>query len=417
MFKNIVYSLITKGTVALINFFILIFSSRYLGVSSRGEISIFILNITIIQIINEVYTGYSLVHFVPKFNFRKILGFGLFYTLVFCSLSNAIVVFLDKQVAGYEWMGYGISFAIIVNTFNCVLILGKEHIRAYNFLSFVQPFLLLLGLGFCIFVLKRYTFVSYAYPLLVSFIVALAVSGTVVSRFFLKETSGKRFEFKPILINGFIFQSCLLMYIFGNRYSFYLLPDSASVGLYASASSLMESVLIITNSIAPILLARIANQGNTPASVEMALSLSKAGLLFGSMAVLVIFLLPADFFVLVMGNGFAGIKRLMLLYAPGVLAVGLSGTISSYFSAIGRQRLVLLCYGLGFVSTLLLAPVLISRYGVAGAAYNANITYFIVAAAICSSFVISNRLPLKRFFSVTEDYKNLKILISSKQKL
>ena len=41
----------------IINFLILIISSRYLGVSSRGDIGLFILNISIVQIISGIYTG------------------------------------------------------------------------------------------------------------------------------------------------------------------------------------------------------------------------------------------------------------------------------------------------------------------------------------------------------------------------
>lgn len=186
MFKNLVYSLITKAGIALINFSILVISSRYLGVSSRGEISIFILNITIIQVINEVYTGYSIVHFIPKFNFRKIVISGFIYTLIFCSLSNVVLVFLNKQVQGYEWLGYLISLLVILNTFNCVLILGKENIRAYSFLSFLQPFILLTGIIFCVFILKKDTFVAYVYPLLISFIIGFTASTALVSNYFLK---------------------------------------------------------------------------------------------------------------------------------------------------------------------------------------------------------------------------------------
>ena len=138
MFKNIIHSLFTKGLVAVINFFILIISSRYLGVSSRGEISIFILNIAIIQIVNEIYTGYSLVYFIPKFDLKKIYILGLIYTLIFASLSNIIVVVLDKHVPGYGWMGYIVSLLIIINTFNCVLILGKEKVKIYNLLNLLD---------------------------------------------------------------------------------------------------------------------------------------------------------------------------------------------------------------------------------------------------------------------------------------
>lgn len=282
MFKNLIYSLITKAGIALINFSILVLSSRYLGVSSRGEISIFILNITIIQVINEVYTGYSIIHFIPKFNFKKIVVSATIYTLIFCSLSNVVLAFLNKQVPGYEWLGYIISLLVIFNTFNCVLILGKENIKAYNFLSFLQPFILLAGIVFCIFILKEDTFVAYVFPLLVSFIFAVAASTPLVLNYFLRSVSPPAFTASSIFSKGFTFQVSILMFLFANRYSYYLLPDRASVGMYSSSVSLMESVLIIANSISPVLLSKVANQGNTTASANITLTLSKTSFFFNS---------------------------------------------------------------------------------------------------------------------------------------
>jgi O-antigen/teichoic acid export membrane protein len=414
MFKNILHSVFTKGVVAIINFFILILSSHYLGVSSRGEISIFILNITIIQIINEVYTGYSLVYFIPKYNLKKIFVTGIIYTLSFCTLSNAIIVFLNKQVQGFEWLGYLVSLLIILNTFNCVLILGKELVKIYNFLNFLQPFLLLAGLAIYIFTFKEVTFVAYVFPLLISFLIAFIISSWVVFKFTLKNKTLQTFELKPILINGIVCQAGVLMYILGNRYSFYLLPDSAKVGLYSSASSLIESVLIISNGISPVLLARVANQGNTIKSSEITMSLTKASVLFSALAIFVIFLLPESFFVFLLGSGFTGIKHLMMLYAPGILMISFFGIISNYFSAIGKLKLVLLCNSFGFMTTLIIAPILIKNYSIEGAAYTANITYFIIASAIYIAFFVTNKLSFKRLFSFSQDYKNLKELIIKK---
>lgn len=414
MFKNIIHSLFTKGLVAVINFFILIVSSRYLGVSSRGEISIFILNITIIQIVNEIYTGYSLVYFIPKFDLKKMYVFGLVYTLIFCSLSNVVVVFLNRQVPGYGWLGYIVSLLIIVNTFNCVLILGKEKVKIYNFLNLIQPLLLLIGLGFSLIVLKEFTFNAYIFPLLLSFVVAFIFSTAVVLKFDLKLSAGKAFDVKPIIINGLICQAAVLMHIFCNRYSYYLLPSTAKVGLYSSASSLIESVLIISNGISPVLLARVANTGNTLRSSEMTLSLSKASLVFSFMAVLVIFLLPEDFFIYLLGDGFVGIKRLMMLYSPGILMVSFFGIISNYFSALGKLKLTLVCNSFGFIISLVLAPILIKKYDIDGAAYTVNIAYLAVAIAIGTAFFINNKMKLQRLFSFKNDLKNLKDLVASK---
>ncbi|MBA2612861.1 MAG: polysaccharide biosynthesis C-terminal domain-containing protein [Bacteroidetes bacterium] len=414
MFKNIIHSLFTKGLVAVINFFILIISSRYLGVSSRGEISIFILNIAIIQIVNEVYTGYSLVYFIPKFDLKKMYVFGLVYTLIFCSLSNVVVIFFNKQVPGYGWLGYIVSLLIIINTFNCVLILGKEKVKVYNFLNLIQPLLLLMGLGFALLFLKEFTFNAYIFPLLISFVVAFIFSTAVVLKFDLKLSAGKTFDIKPIIINGLICQMAVLMHIFCNRYSYYLLPSSAKVGLYSSASSLIESVLIIANGISPVLLARVANTGNTLRSSEMTLSLSKASLIFSFIAVLVIFLLPEDFFIYLLGDGYVGIKRLMMLYSPGILMVSFFGIISNYFSALGKLKLTLVCNSFGFIISLLLAPILIKKYDVDGAAYTVNIAYLAVALAIGAAFFINNKMKLQRLFSVKNDLQNLKDLVASK---
>ena len=414
MFKNILHSLFTKGLVAVINFFILIVSSRYLGVSSRGEISIFILNIAIIQIVNEVYTGYSLVYFIPKFDLKKIYVLGLIYTLIFCSLSNVIVVFLNKQVQGYGWLGYIVSLLIIVNTFNCVLILGKEKVKAYNFLNLLQPLLLLIGLGFALLVLKQFTFSAYLFPLLISFVIAFIFSTAIVFKMDFNTSKDKAFDIKPIVVNGLICQAAVLMHMLCNRYNYYLLPTEAKVGLYSSASSLIESVLIIANGISPVLLARVANTGNTLKSSEMTLSLSKASLIFSFIAVLIIFLLPEDFFIYLLGHGYVGIKRLMMLYSPGILMVSFFGIISHYFSALGKLKLILFCNSFGFIITLIFAPMLIKKYDMDGAAYTVNLAYLAVAIAICVAFFISNNLPLKRLLSFKNDARNLKELVTSK---
>ena len=414
MFKNIIHSLFAKGLVAVINFFILIISSRYLGVSSRGEISIFVLNIAIIQIVNEIYTGYSLVYFIPKFDLKKIYIVGLIYTLIFCSLSNTVVVFLNKQVPGYGWLGYIISLLIIVNSFNNVLILGREKVKIYNFLNLTQPLVLLIGLGFSLLVLKEFTFNAYIFPLLFSFVVAFIFSTLTVLKFDFKTKTELPFELKPIIINGLVCQAAVLMHIFCNRYSYYLLPTSAKVGLYSSASSLIESVLIIANGISPVLLARVANAGNTLKSSEMTLSLSTASLFFSLLIVVVIILLPEDFYIYLLGDGYVGIKRLMMLYSPGILMVSFFGIISHYFSALGKLKLILLCNSFGFIISLIFAPILIKKYDMDGAAYTVNMAYLAVGIAIGFAFFITNKMKLSRLISFKNDVKNLKDLIASR---
>lgn len=404
MLKTILQSLITKGLVAVLNFVVLILTSRYLGVSSRGEISIFVLNITIIQLINEIYTGYSLIHFIPKFNLKKLFVSGIVYTFLFTSLCNALIVFIHKQISGFEWLGYLISLLIILNTFQCVLLLGKEKVAMYNVLSFLQPLLLLGGIFFSIFIVKEYTFKAYVYPLLISFTIAFLISLASIFNIIFNQNLKGSFQFKSVWVNGLISQTGLLMFFFCNHYSYYLLADTAKVGLYSSASTLTESVLIIANSIAPVLLARIANEVDSEKNVALTLSLSKLSLLFSGLMIFAFSLLPDQFFTKILGEGFAGIKPLMMAYSPGILMISVSGIISNYFLAKGQTKLILLCNSVGFIFTLIFAPLLIKKYDILGAAYAANVAYFSIGLSLCSIFIFKNKLSLHDFFSWRKVY-------------
>lgn len=282
-------------------------------------------------------------------------------------------------------------------------------------MNFIQPFLLLIGLTFSIFVLRSFTFAAYIYPLLFSFALATLVSGSQVLKFFFQKQINTTYAIKPILINGLVFQASSLLYIFCNRYSYYLLANSASVGLYASASSITEAVLIVTNAISPLLLARIANTGNTAASMQLTLSLSKFTALLSSIEILCLVLIPESFFVFVLGPGFTGIKPLILLYAPAILMISFFLMISNYYIAIGKQKIVLLSYGFGFCASLILAPLLINRYGTAGAAYSALVSYALITLSLSVAFLKNNKIIASQFFSFKSDFHFLKELFFKKK--
>ena len=415
MFKNIVHSLVTKGLVAVINFIILIFSSKYLGVSSRGEISILILNIAVIQIINEIFTGYSLVYFIPNYNLKKIFVTGLLYTLVACSLSNSVFFVIKKQLPNYEWASYIVSLIIILNTFNCVIILGKEKIKLYNFLNIIQPIILLVGLIISTSILKNYTFTAFFIPMFVSFVVAFVIS--LIATIKLISLSKQKIEYSnaSIFTNGFICQMAVLTHIACNRYSYYLLPSSAEVGLYSSASSLIESILIISNAISPVLLSKIANQGDTISNRLITLSLSKVSFIVSCLGIAVIAILPNSFFIFMLGKDFSSIKYYMLLYGPGILMISFTAIISHYFSGIGKLKTILLCNTIGFVATISLAPLLIKKLNVEGAAITANIAYMLNGIALTYVFFKTSKLPLMQLISFKNDVIILKQLVKNEK--
>jgi O-antigen/teichoic acid export membrane protein len=415
MFQNIIHSLFARATVAIINFLILVISSRYLGVASRGEISLFVLNITVIQIINEIYTGYSAVHFINKYDFKRLYFTGLLFTFLFCTLSNMALVFFKKQIPGFGLAGYVISLMVIINTFNCIMLLGRQQLRAFNLLCFLQPFLLLTGMAFSIIILKDLTFSAYLYPLAFSFSAALIFSSYFLFKLFQGSVKGD-FRALPVFVRGMQLQLATFMFILGNRYSYYLLADNASVGIYSAAASLVEAVLVLTYAIAPVLLAQIAGKGDVPESARVSLGLAKLSLLFSAIFIAMVWLLPETFFILLLGTGFSGVKELMLLYAPSVLLISFFSPLSNYFTAIGKPRTVLFSYSVGFIFTIFVTPSLISHYGVKGAAIGAFLTYFSSAIMVSGLFIGHSRSTISQFLAISSSLITLRTFFRSDRK-
>lgn len=410
MIRNIIQTIFNKGFVAIINLLILIISSKYLGVSTQGQKAIFLLNITNIQIINEVFTGFSLVYFVSRHNLKKLFGFGVAWTIGVTTLSNLALFLAGQEISGYAPDLFLISALIILHTFNMVIILGKENIRLFNLLGFLQPFLLLCGIAFYAFFLKDFTFRAYVVPMYFSFTAVFVISFIKVMRYIVTAEEKKEFSAGPILRNGFFCQLAVLLHLLANRRSYYILESMsfALVGIYSTASTLMESsVLLISNGIAPVILSKISSTGDTPANKIMTLALAKISLLLSCLVAFVVYFLPDQLFVFLLGEGFAGIRDIMLWITPGILFVCFSTVLSHYFSGIGNLRLIAFCNFLGFVCTVCLAPVLINHYGLKGAAMTANASYLVSALALLTGFFIKTKLGIGALFSIRSDIRNL----------
>lgn len=408
MIKKIISTLFTRGSSALISFAILLLSSKLLGGEVRGEISLLILNIAIIQAINEIYTGYALVHFVAKYSFRKIYLGGFLWTFICTSLLSLFFYLFHIGLPGYEWHVFVLSLIVILHSFHLVLILGKEHIKAFNWISFSQPALLLISLLICIFVYQIKTVDSYVIALYVSFIPPAVFSLAFVLNLYRKSDEHQEYTAKAIYTNGFYNQLANLSHMLSNRYNFYLIGNNLLVGVYSGATSLIESVWIISNSVAPVILTYIANAKRSDDNSKVTFVLAKICFLLSVLSVLVLLFIPASFFVYILGPDFRETKTVMLFLSPGILFVSFSTIISHYFSGMGRQRLIATANFSGLITTVSSAYFFIHQFGLTGACYATSLSYFVASLILVVSFMKENQLKLLDLFEIRKSIKIMK---------
>ncbi len=400
MLNNILSTLFTRGLVAILNLLVLLFAARQLGSSLVGEISLIILNISLVQILNEIYTGSALVHFIPKFNLRSVYYGGLLWTMASVLILNALFWLFNIGDVKYSLQTTALSFLLILHSFHMVILLAREQIKVYNLLLFLQAFTLLSVLYLLVYVsgLKRVE--SYITAFYLAYSLPLLFSSLAVGRLVKAEDSHPDCDFKLIISKGITNQLGNLAHTLSNRFNYYIIGASAWLGVYANSTSLVESIWLISGSAAPIVLSHMANSGEKDKNSRLVLFIAKICFLLSLFCVIILYFLPNELFVYVLGQDFTETKSLMLYLSPGILAISFSTIISHYFSGLGQQRVQLMANSAGLLCTLLLSIYLIGNFGLKGACLTASIAYGVQALILTVVFIKQQQFKLRDLLSL-----------------
>jgi O-antigen/teichoic acid export membrane protein len=388
----------------------LLIVSRYLGSEVLGQLSLLVVNIAIIHAFAEIYSGSALVYFIPRLHLGRIYGTGLIWIFLSCLLVNVLMVLFkigDQALALHVLF---ISYISAINAFHNVMILGRERTTAYNFMVFFQPACMVSVLFVNVFLLNYRSVYACILALYISHLVSFILSGLFVLRLFGQPEVSKDFRLLPVLRNGFVNQMGNLAHILSNRFNFYIIGmiSIGMVGVYSSATSLIESVWIISISVSPLVLTHIANRNDIENNSRMTFLLAKLCFILSLICVLILYFIPADFFTKLLGKDFSAAKSLMLHLSPGVLCVSFSSIISHYFSGLGRQRILLIANASGLLVTLSTSYYLISEFGVIGACYAASLAYFVQALVLTVLFMTQNEMRFTSIFSLKNDLSLLR---------
>lgn len=406
MLQRILYSFFSKGIVALINFLILLLSARYLGVRTRGEVSVFLINIALVQVINEVYTGYSLVHFLQKYNHRKLLQNGLVLTL-FLSAFASILLPLRQSFALSALAYFPILVLVLLHSYFCVILLGKQRLKVYNLIALLQPMLLLVFLGIQIFVIKTFTFHAYYFALTASFALALPFSAFFMLQAMRGTEVFSDFNFKKILSKGVYLQAGTLMLFFINRYNYYVLGDAEKIGLYSTASGLMDALLLLAAATSPVLLARLSVMKD---SAIVLLRILRLALLTVLLLYVLSWCLPESLLLLLVGKGYLGIRMIMIGYGPAVVFQSGCIILGQYYIASGQQMQLVRLYLIPFILHLFLAPILILIFGISGAALASGLSFLFVLIRLYLNFCKKEDLAPSLIFKKFSLTKEIQLL-------
>jgi O-antigen/teichoic acid export membrane protein len=175
------------------------------------------------------------------------------------------------------------------------------------------------------------------------------------------------------------------------------------VGVYSGATSLIESVWLISGSVAPIILTHVANSKQNDENKHIAFVLAKLCFLLSCLCVAVLYFIPNDFFVFILGKDFIQTKQIMLLLSPGIVCVSFASIVVHYFSGIGNQKIIAYANICGFSITIGLGYFFVKHYNVLGACYVTSISYFVTSFILLISFMKTNKFGVKDLFELRKN--------------
>lgn len=187
-------------------------------------------------------------------------------------------------------------------------------------------------------------------------------------------------NFKLLFSLGFIKQIGSIAQTFSYRISFYFLAIYCSksiVGIYSNACSIGEAVMLFGTSLALVQYSTLSNTKQQDVGMNLTLKLTRANAIFTFLALLVLCLLPAKFWVFAFGDGFEDVGTMLRLLAVGIMLLSCSSNFTQYFASKGNFIISASASVVGFAITLILSFCLIPEYGINGAAITACISYSI----------------------------------------
>ncbi|GAB4143798.1 MAG: hypothetical protein Fur0041_18860 [Bacteroidia bacterium] len=419
MIRNILTNFSARIAVAAMNFFMLLLTTHELRSGIRGEISIIQLSINLIHLISDIAGGPAIVYLVPRSKLFPLYVTGTLWAAFSSFGVGFLLIHYGLLPSTYSWPVLIVGFLFSLHSINQNILLGQERIKAYNVLLLCQGLLQFIGMAGSIFIFEVHSAESYLQACYVAYGFCFITGLIIVSRRkHLPHLSDSRPLFAIIFANGFFTQAASLTHQLSIRENYFQLNKmkhlgNEAVGIYSTALSLGEAILLFSASVAAVLMSRISNSEDLQQTRLKTISMSKFSLFVTVPAIAFFILLPPEFYSWLLGKDFRPVRDVFITIAPGIALVSFGTVYSHYFSGSGKHYMNFFSGIVGLSVAMISAKMLIESSGTNGAGWSASLAYGSMSLFIFILFLFSRKGgngEWKHLLPRKEDFQFLKAL-------
>jgi O-antigen/teichoic acid export membrane protein len=377
--KNTTFTIGTKFIILLANFVLVVFSTRIWGSTGRGEIALVLANVSIITIFSNIFCGSSIAYHTPRLQ-RDFLMVISLSGAVFISLSGALIF---SAMFGFNNFPPLFLISLLMSLITAIssFWLGKNKINTYNLITLLSPVCILIFLIALYFFLNEKGLNTYYHAYYAGTGAALlaGIAGLMVYEKF-RIPAIKLGPIRSIFSYGVRNEFNYLIQFLNYRLSYYFIAKLlglAELGVFSIAISVSEAVWIISRSLSAVHFSNVINSDDQLKSRHETNVFGRQSLLISVLVLGLSVLIPRSMYQLIFGEEFGEVKRLILLLAPGIVAIAVSNLYGHYFAGIGKLNILRNKSLIGLAATIILLPLLITKYKLTGICISLNVSYIL----------------------------------------
>lgn len=392
--RNTIITIATKSSILLLNFALVVFTTHLWGSAGRGEIALVIANISIINLLSNIFCGSTISFHAPRFglNFLMIVSFS---GALLISLSGAAVFSIILEYRYFIYLFFISLFLSLTSSISSYW-LGRSNFMTYNLLTLLLPLLILVPLTMIYFIFHKTSLNTY-------FNAYLAGSGLLLIIGIITLSNTRPFNFHDINISGI--RSIIiyggkneinsLIQFITYRLSYFFIAKYLGLiqlGIFSVAVAISEAFWVISRSMSAIHYSNVLNSKDNLKSRKETKLLVKQSFFITMVLLCVSMLIPESIYRFIFGKEFGEIKSFIFYIIPGIISVAVSNIYDQYFSGTGdllaiRYRSLI---GLGLITILM--PLLINKYQLTGICISINVSYILSAIYIWIKFKNETKL-------------------------
>lgn len=391
--RDITGTIMSKSLILLLNFAVVVMTTNFWGDTGRGSIAIFVADLSMVNIFANVFTGSSVSYFFSRMGKSKIATTAYLWTFI-VSAAGGLALLLAGETKLAPLLFFASAMSGIV-TFNNSLFIGGQKIGHYNLVTILQPALLIAFMLLFKTAFPNAGYFCYFFGLLCSLAVLLLVCRHLRHKDGIYNNWDLDFQAtKEMFSFGWKTELSSLLQFVNYRLTYYMLDifiGRGSVGVFSIGVTLAEAIWIVSRSMSMVQFSNVLKAGDTVSTRRETTKIALLSLGISAICVVAVVMLPGRLFAFVFGEAFSDVGRVVMLLAPGILAIAFSNVLGNFLSATRQLNILIAKSAVGVAFTVALSFLLIPRMQVDGACIVNSVSYIVSSLTIALYYYLGRK--------------------------